>query len=165
VDVLATSEMHGFQWRGSRLCRKELSYEIVVYPFPEIIDADVYRVLRQRSDRVILAFEQSYAFASGRRANFTSPRFGLTVPDLLALLGTHPELRPVLAPAGTWVTMTPCEVGMIVSVAPSRCSGTYSGRIALAGNEVNVGLTSDLRRFFFPQAGDPFELNEHTHPE
>jgi hypothetical protein len=76
---------------------------------------------------------------------------------LFQLLETRAALRPCIAPARSWVTVTPRMDGDIVSLAPSRSGITCAGQLRYGGRSVLLPEAESLRSYRFPRDGGEAE--------
>jgi hypothetical protein len=79
--------------------------------------------------------------------------------DLLDRLGAIPSLRPVIPPAGSWCTLTPCTRGTMITLIPSRHTLHYSGPLVFGGREISLPEQSGLCRILAPEGEGPLVLS------
>jgi hypothetical protein len=146
VDVLSPSQVLAGQWSGNRLDVRGQRYSSVVYPHPTVVNAGVMRLLARRPGRVL------YAFGLPERTVQNKPTKAarLFAPDAMAVLQwlqEHQITRPVVAPPGTWVTLSHLGNGQsLVCVVPSRHGIPYEGKVSCFGQSTTVPSQTGLMR-------------------
>jgi hypothetical protein len=147
VGVIASTDLSHSRWAGGHFELRHESFDALVVPYPAGLPASTLRRLKGPAGRTLFAFESS---SSGGKI-----RPGLRQDEIIPVLSALPELRPVDAPEDCWVTMTPQTDGTVVSLAPSRCGGSYAGDVRYRGRVVRLSDTRGLIRIFFPGSGEP----------
>ena len=146
-DVLSPALAARGKMRGGKFHVRGMAYDAVIFPYPAMAGKGVVRALGAARGAALYAYE-------------APPHPGATAvagaeDEIFAWLAARPELRPVSAPEKTWVTLTRTEEGTIVSLAPGRATGQYSGSVVFGGRSVHISQTESLRRILFPLRGEP----------
>jgi hypothetical protein len=131
VDVLAPSACTGSRWAQGEYLVGESRYRAVITPF--------------------MNAQQSKSLCLSRRTQvFSIDSAGRAASDrVLEWLAGITDLRPVLAPKGSWVTMTQYQDGFVVTLSPARHGYRYCGSVSVYGQVVELreecsGLTRIL---------------------
>jgi hypothetical protein len=158
VDVLSPELCAEGSWgkRGFRLGDRQ--YDAMVCPHARILPTNHSSLVRRAGGRLLFAFDRPVTTAGGDPVRLQEYRFAPQVEDVLAVLSSMKDLRPVVAPAHSWVTCTETEDGIVVSIAPARCGQRYGGRLLYRGLPFELAPGSALRRVLFPRRGAPHAL-------
>jgi hypothetical protein len=162
VDVLAPADVESGRWRRSRFECPAGRYDVVLLPFPEVVTPKMVRTLGRKNDRVLCSFAGPERTERGTTLNGPAWRISQAIEGVLEYLAQFPELRPVSAPTGTWVTWTAHTEGAMVTLAPARCCATYVGTVRWAGASADVHQNAGLTRILFPPSGSPRILTGET---
>ena len=158
VDLFSPEWARRGTWKNGKLMCGGMTYDAVLYPHPRDIDEKVAAFLRQRGSAVRYIFGAAERTLRNRPLKETTPVLG-SIAETLEFLENSSFLRPVEAPAGTWLTCTPLKSGMLVSLMASRCGGTFSGKVAYRGSAIDVrGEAGELDRILFPENGEPVRV-------
>jgi hypothetical protein len=130
-------------------------YDALILPFPQVLHPDIVPVLRQRKKNVLLFHGTPQRLNNGRKFSAGPVESRSDIHGVLLWLEGLPHLRPVEAPAGSWVTSTPVRAGTVVCLAPSRYGQTYGGRLSRHDVSIDIPRTSGLTRVLFPHEGGP----------
>jgi hypothetical protein len=130
-------------------------YDALILPFPQVLHPDIVPVLRQRKKNVLLFHGTPQRLNNGRKFSAGPVESRSDIHGVLLWLEGLPHLRPVEAPAGSWVTSTPVRAGTVVCLAPSRYGQTYGGRLSMHDVSIDIPRTSGLTRVLFPHEGGP----------
>jgi hypothetical protein len=161
VDLIGSRQVLGGRWKGGRFVLGPLSYETVVFPYPGVIDADCLKLMQGGGSSVRYVFGAPAVTTSGKTVRGTRARFAADAGLLLSDLSAESALVPVRGPRQSWITMTPLDDGLVVSLAPSRAGLSFGGVVEFGGRSVTIEQTGALVRIHFPPAGAPRLL---THP-
>ncbi len=128
-------------------------YDAVILPFPQILHPDILPILRRQRKNVILFRGTPQRMNSGRKVTVGPAESRSNIDGVLLWLEGLPHLKPVEAPAGSWMTSTPVRAGTVVSLSPSRYAQTYGGRLSKHGLSIDIPRTGGLTRVLFPHEG------------
>jgi hypothetical protein len=159
VDVLSPELCWEGSWgkRGFRLGNRQ--YDAMVYPHARVLPTNHASLVCRGAGRLLFALDRPVMTAGGDPVRLPEYRFAPQVEDVLAFLSSMEELRPVRAPARSWVTCTETDDGTVVSIAPARCGQSYGGRLLYRGHPFELSPGTALRRVLFPRRGAPHTLS------
>jgi hypothetical protein len=160
VDVIGTTRARFGFWRGGRVCVDGLEYNYVIYPYPAVFDERMRRTLSGRNDQTTFVFGVPERSTEGRILRSGTMSCAPDAGGVLDRLRSDVKLRPVLAPAHTWVTMTRLQKGTLVSLAPARAGRSYAGAVEYAGKCTDITETAEMTCLFFPDTGEPRILGD-----
>jgi hypothetical protein len=158
VDLLATSTAREARWIRRQFCVGSGKYDFVLCPHFSVIDRRLLRLLGAGNDRVAFVSTFPGTFDDGNKVPAAQHHGPTSMVDLLARIMSMSELRPVRAPAKSWVTTTQMKEGTIVSLIPSRSGYRYGGEVRLGGKSIMLPETDELTRILFPSIGEPMIL-------
>jgi len=155
VDVLSPELCAAGRWgrRGFRLGNR--TYDAVVFPHARVLPIHHLGLVRGAGGRLLFAFERPLMTTAGIPVRLPEYRFAPRLEDMLALLDSMDELRPVTAPLHSWVTCTETREGVVISLAPARSGQEYGGRLLYRGIPFELGVSALLRRVLYPRKGAP----------
>ena len=144
VDVLAPSVLGGASWVKGDLVLRTHRYRAVIVPFPT----------REQVKAPMLTGKKPVFFLHETGGVQEKGAGKQMIGHALEFLAGVPGIRPVIAPAHCWTTMTRVERGTIVTLSPSRHGYKYRGMVRMEGREVQLSEeSSGMTRVLFPQTG------------
>jgi hypothetical protein len=155
VDVLSAAEVEKGRWRHSQFECPVGRHDLVLLPSPEVVTSKMKQALGTTTDRVLCVFSGPEWTEHGKVVAGSGWKICPSTEAVLDQLAQFPELRPVTAPAGTWITRTAHDEGMIVTLAPARCYTRYAGTVGWGGARLNVSESTGLTRILFSRTGVP----------
>jgi hypothetical protein len=155
VDVLAPSVCAGGKWKGGTLHLAGEQYGAVLLPRAEVVPSSLLPLMRKGGGRVLCIGKAPSMTSRGKEITAGGLQEAAGLPAALQQLERIPELRPVLAPAGCWVTLTRIPGGSVVSAVPARQGRGYGGRVELEGVAAEIPPGGGLTRILFPRTGPP----------
>ncbi|MEX2116443.1 MAG: hypothetical protein WEB37_06125 [Bacteroidota bacterium] len=158
VDVLATTDLRKARWNGKTFRVGPRSYDFVLCPHAAIMDRALVQTLNAVKERVLFLSDAPKRFSDGKPQRASLDMISMEPDEVLALIRSRPELRPVEAPEQTWVTITVAKNGTIVSLIPSRAGARYKGTVKMGSRSIAIPETDQLRRILFPPSGEPIFL-------
>jgi len=155
LDVLSPELCAVGSWgkRGFRLGDRQ--YDAMVYPHARVLPTNHVPLVRRAGGRLLFAFDRPVMTAGGDPVRLPEYRFAPRMEDVMALLSSMDDLRPVVAPDRCWTTCTETNDGTVVSVAPARSGQEYGGRLLYRGLHFELVPGTALRRVLFPLRGTP----------
>lgn len=144
VDVFSPSACRGARWEKGTFRVGRSHYQAVIAP---LTTSQIFKTLRLSPEKPVYYFDPLEGpDEPGRRMK--------AISDLLKRLADVSGLRPVTAPAGSWVTMTEIGTGTVVTLSPSRHRSRYRGGVSMQGQIVDLQEARDgLTRIHFPRIG------------
>jgi len=155
VDIQATSVCTKGRWIGGEYHLGGARYGAVILPFSPVVAPELLPILRSKGANVLYVGDRPQRTVRGKTVVQGRTALVPDIPGVVRWLDDRPDLRPVTAPAGSWVTMTRVSGGGLVTVVPSRHGSRYSGRLALGGAAVELPDSGGLTRVLFPVKGAP----------
>lgn len=155
IDVQATSLLPEGRWEKDEFVLGRSRYRALVFPYPEVVPGEVEAVMRKGAKRVFCLHGKPRQRVNGRPCSPGVWPTGGTIASVLDWLGTMQAVRPLLAPPGSWGTITPLPHGTMITLCPSRHAKTYAGPVQYADRQIVLPESRGLTRVFFPGQGDP----------
>lgn len=121
------------RWKNGVFTLGRYRYDAVVMPFMPHPDRQLTAAFRNGGTRVVSCTRTDDA--------------GADVLSRLAALGVE---RPVVGPAGTWVSATAATAGTLVTVIPSRHGGSYEGDLVCGSSRATLSRQHGLATMLFP---------------
>ncbi len=160
VDLIGSTRAAEGRWRQGKFTLGGRGYHIIIYPFPSVVGGALYATLREEKDRVLYMYGAPAITAEGVRLRPGRTDMALKDQEIFDRLAGEESLRPVRAPAGTWVTMTRHSGGILVAVAPSRVSHAAAGVVSFNDASVSIPPSQAVRRILFVPGEGPRLLDE-----
>jgi len=155
VEIVSAALCGDGRFEKGAYVSEKRRYDAVILPFPQVLHPGIVPVLRQRKKNVLLFHGKPQRINNGRKVSAAPVESRPDIHGVLLWLEGLPHLRPVEAPAGSWVTSTPVRAGTVVCLAPSRYGQTYGGRLSRHAVSIDIPRTSGLTRVLFPHEGGP----------
>jgi hypothetical protein len=155
VDVVATPEGTGGKWKGNRFVLGTHSYDAVILPFSPVVERSLIACLGAKPERIVCYGEIPTGGTDGKRLARPAFADAATPGDLLQALERLAVVRSVRGPAGSWVTATPTEKGIIATVIPSRYGTSAGGSLVCGDSGAEVSPSTGLTRILFPPGRTP----------
>ena len=155
VELLSTSVARKGRWRGKQFCVGTGKYDFIVFPYPEVVDPSLLRLISRFEERIMFAFGSPMVSERGTSIQAIAPACLSDFDKVLHRLMASPDLQPVKAPENCWTTMTNLKHGTLVSIAPSRVGARFQGEVMFKDKVFHQPETDGLERIFFPSDGEP----------
>ena len=140
---------------GQQFCVGTGKYDFIVFPYPEVVDPSLLRLLSRFGERILFAFGSPAVSERGTSIQAKAPPCLSDFDQVFHRLIASPDLRPVKAPENCWTTMTNLKHGTLVSIAPSRAGARFQGEVMFKNKVFHLPETDGLERIFFPSDGEP----------
>jgi hypothetical protein len=160
VDLIGSTRAAKGKWRQGEFRLGGRGYQKILYPFPSVVGHALYALLQEEKDRVLYAHGAPGFTAEGSKLQPGRSETAPSDQEVLERLAGEESLRPVQAPAGTWVTMTEISEGTLVAVAPARVSRAAAGVVSFNDTPVSIPPSRAVRRILFVPGRTPRLLEE-----
>jgi hypothetical protein len=154
-ELLSTSVARHGRWRGKQFCVGAGRYDFIVFPYPEVIDSPLLRLISRFDKQILFAFGSPTFTERGSSIRASTPGSLTDFDQVLQRLSSFPGLQPVTAPGNCWTTITNLKRGTLVSLAPSRVGARFQGAVTFKNKVYHLPETDRLERVFFPLKGEP----------
>ncbi len=149
VEITSTSALENLTWKDGLFRDGAFTYEVAIAPYPSGIPDPIRTVLGKGRGRVLHVFEYPQQAPGDRAGQSRLSGRGGTIAEVLPWLSQFPGLRPVKAPARSWVSLTRVSDGYVVSLVPSRFGYKYKGRVSFQGRSIDLNEQKRLVRVLF----------------
>ncbi len=160
VEVVSAALCRDGRFEKGAYVSGKRRFDAVLLPFPRVLHPDILPLLRRQMKNVLLFQGTPERMNNGRKVTVRPAESRPDIDGALLWLKDMPNLRPVEAPAGSWVSSTPVRAGTVITLAPSRYGYTYGGRLSRHAVSIDISRTSGLTRVLFPHEGGPVILKD-----
>ncbi|MFZ5517131.1 MAG: hypothetical protein ACOY90_10865 [Candidatus Zhuqueibacterota bacterium] len=150
VDIVSPTVFAAGGWDKDRFSVHGYDYEVVLLPHASVVPEPVAAILKHGADRTLYIFSRPTWTNRGVAVSLPVQHWAENQQQVLDWLCGWDGLRRVTAPENCWVSLTPLENGVMVTLMPSRFGSSYAGEVRCGGASLQISETSQLQRLFFP---------------
>jgi hypothetical protein len=130
-------------------------YLAVIYPYPRVVSPSILPLLHKGRQKVFYGCQMPQWDTSGNGVNLEMSNYFSDSAQLLELLASYKETRPVEAPRDTWVSLIECNKKQVVTLCPARANKTYSGLVTFRNQTCDLPRRRGLTRLIFSEDAEP----------
>lgn len=149
VDVISNSIFTKGLWKDQQFILEQNGYDAVIFPHAEIISAAAASIQQNGADQALYVFSEPRKLANGQNLSLPVAHRARVLEEALSWLEEKPELRPVQAPANSWISLTRMPEQAIITLAPSRHGYQYEGALVCGDKAVMISRSANLSRVIF----------------
>lgn len=149
VDVVSNSIFTKGRWKDQQFILEQNEYDAVIFPHAEIISEATASIQQNGADQTLYVFSEPRKLANGQNLFLPVAHRARVLEEALSWLKEKPELRPVQAPANSWISLTRMPEQTIITLTPSRHGYQYEGALVCGNKAVTISRRANLSRLIF----------------
>jgi hypothetical protein len=153
IDVLSPSACERARWSAGKLLLGVRRYDALLFPSPGVVPGSLTRLLRAKTGRALFVGGKPERNVHGDTISGSPGALARTTDEALQWLSAVPDSRRLVAPPGSWATLTEMESGTMVTLMPSRLGRHYHGTLRFDNRTRELPEQVALLRVYFPADG------------